>query len=63
MKTIIFWILLVDSSITILIAVFGKRWFYEHFQIISRFFPLTIGWAIWYFILVLWIGVVTFNIF
>jgi len=54
--TIIFWILLVDSIVAMMIALFGKRWYYEHFQILSRIFPITIGWAVWYFVLVMIIG-------
>lgn len=58
---IIFIILLIDSIAANIVAVFGARWYARHFQTISRMFPITIAWTIWYLILVLWIGVVTWG--
>lgn len=59
---IIFYILLADSIIANLIALFGRRWYMQHFQILSRGFPLTRAWAIAYLALVLWIGALTFGL-
>jgi hypothetical protein len=58
---IIFWILFIDSIAAIIVALFGKHWFIHHFRIISRWFPVTIGWAIGYLLLVVWIGILTFG--
>ena len=53
---IIFFVLLVDSAIANGIAWVGRRWYMEHFQIMSRYVPLTRAWAAWYLVLVLWAG-------
>ncbi|MCF7831728.1 MAG: hypothetical protein K9M36_02495 [Candidatus Pacebacteria bacterium] len=59
---IIFFILLADSIIANVIAFLGKRWYVEHFQILSRWLPMSKIWTMWYLMLVLWIGWLTFNL-
>lgn len=54
--TTIFWVLLLDALFANGIAWFGQKWYMKHFQIMSRFVPLTRVWALWYLILVLWAG-------
>ena len=61
-EIIIFYVLLVDSICANLFAMFGERWYTKHFRTMSRWFPLAKGWAIYYLILVLWIGSLLFRL-
>lgn len=58
--SVIFYLLLLDSIVANIIAFFGETWYIHHFRLISRFFPLSKGWTIYYFVLVLYIGYLTF---
>jgi hypothetical protein len=55
-EAIIFIVLLVDSVSANLVVLFGKRWYTAHFRTISRWFPPAEGWALYYLVLVLWVG-------
>ncbi|HUX35629.1 MAG TPA: hypothetical protein VMV71_01190 [Candidatus Paceibacterota bacterium] len=55
-EAIIFYLLLLDSVSCNLIVLFGSNWYTSTFRIISRWFPPAEGWALYYLILVLWIG-------
>lgn len=55
-EVIIFYLLLIDSVGANLVVWFGERWYTKHFRLISRVFPPAKGWALYYLILVLWIG-------
>ncbi|HEC93918.1 MAG TPA: hypothetical protein ENI56_00910 [Candidatus Kaiserbacteria bacterium] len=55
-EAIIFYLLVIDSVSINIIALFGERWYLKHFRIFSRWFPPAEGWALYYLILVLWIG-------
>lgn len=51
-----FYIILLDSVSCNLLSLFGRRWYARHFRTVSRLFPATEGWALWYLIMVLWVG-------
>jgi hypothetical protein len=53
---IIFYILLIDSVGAVLTALMGGAWYSKHFRLMSRYFPVTAGWALGYLSLVLWNG-------
>lgn len=55
-EAIIFYLLLIDSLGCNLITLFGERWYVKHFRLFSRLFPPAKGWALYYLLLVLWIG-------
>ena len=55
-EVIIFYLLLIDSIGANLVVLFGPKWYTKHFRLISRVFPPAEGWALYYLILVLWIG-------
>lgn len=55
-ESIIFYLLLIDSIGANLVVWFGEAWYTKHFRIISRWFPPAPGWALYYLILMLWIG-------
>ncbi len=55
-EAIIFYLLLIDSVSCNLMVLFGSNWYIKHFRIFSRWFPPVEGWALYYLVLVLWIG-------
>ena len=62
LETIVFLILLVDSIAANAVAYLGDdKWWKKHFRIFSRYFPITKGWTTFYFILVLWMGVMLYR--
>lgn len=56
-ESIIFYLLLIDSICAAGFSLAGKtNWWYDNFRPMARMFPLIKGWAVAYFILVLFIG-------
>jgi len=55
-EAIIFYILLIDSVVANLFVLLDGGWYTKHFRLMSRFFPLTLGWTLYYFVLVVWVG-------
>ncbi|MBI5004104.1 hypothetical protein HZC00_03350 [Candidatus Kaiserbacteria bacterium] len=55
-EAIVFYFILIDALSANLIVLFGSAWYVQHFRTISRWFPPAEGWALYYLILVLWIG-------
>lgn len=60
-QSIIFYLLVLDSVSCNLIVLLGPKWYTKHFRTISRFFPPAEGWAIYYLVLVLWIGALIYQ--
>ncbi|MDR3572172.1 MAG: hypothetical protein P4L81_08400 [Candidatus Pacebacteria bacterium] len=52
----IFYLLCIDSIAANMVAMFGQKWYFKHFRLVSRVFPPAPGWALYYLVLVLWIG-------
>jgi hypothetical protein len=62
LETIVLVILLIDSIGANLVAwTSGRRWYRENLRSFSRLFPATRGWATYYLILVLWMGVIIYR--
>lgn len=61
-EAIIFYIILIDAISANLLVLFGKGWYLEHFRVFSRWFPPAEGWALYYLILVLWVGSLLYRI-
>jgi hypothetical protein len=65
---IIFWILLLDSLVALGITWCGKSGFWskinywDKFECLKKYMPLSKGWTGWYFILVLFIGYILYFI-
>lgn len=57
---IVFWLLLLDSLIAVLITFFGNREYFNKMFFFKRYFPLTKGWTSFYLILVLFIGYIVY---
>jgi len=60
LRALIFYLLFIDSVIAVFLAFFGENWYIRHFRLMSRLFPVTKGWTIYYLVLVLYIGLLTF---
>jgi hypothetical protein len=56
LETWIFYLALIDSLGAIVIAFFFAGWFKKNYRGFWKHFPTTKGWALIYFILVLWVG-------
>ncbi|MCA9366989.1 hypothetical protein KC887_01845 [Candidatus Kaiserbacteria bacterium] len=56
LESIFFYLLLIDSVSANILVWFGPDWYAKHFRVITRIFPPAKGWALYYLILVLWIG-------
>jgi len=56
LEAIIFYLLLIDAISCNLLVVFGSDWYAKHLRVFSRWFPPAKGWALYYLVLVLWIG-------
>ena len=58
LEIVIFILLLIDSiGANAFTWLGGDKWYKKHFRIVSRYVPASKAWTSWYFILVLWIGV------
>ncbi len=58
---VVFLLLLLDSISANVIAWTGEsKWYAKHFPGFWRLFPVTKGWAVYYLILVLWMGVILY---
>jgi len=55
-------LLLIDSFFAFLLSIFGEKWYIKNFRSASRFFPISKPWIIWYFILSIWIALLSFNL-
>jgi len=60
-ESIIFYLLLIDSIGANLVIWFGEEWYVRHLRLISRLFPPAKGWALYYLVLVLWIGFLIYR--
>lgn len=61
-EVIIWVLLLIDSVSANLVVLFGSKWYTKHFRTVSRLFPPGEGWALYYLILVLWIGSLLYRL-
>jgi hypothetical protein len=61
MIKIIFYFFLLDALFVNIIAWFFSDWYFSKFQLISKYLPMTKGWALAYIILVFWIGYLSFK--
>jgi len=52
----IWYLLLLDSIIANIIALSAFKWYKKKFPRMSKALPLTKSWALWYLVLVLFIG-------
>jgi len=55
-EAVIWYLLLFDSIGAVVTSFYCAKWVKKTFPKISKHFPITKGWAIAYFVLVLWVG-------
>ncbi|OYV84097.1 MAG: hypothetical protein B7X04_01210 [Parcubacteria group bacterium 21-54-25] len=60
-RGVCFYLLLVDGVSRNLVVWFGERRYTRHFRPFSRLFPPAKGWALYYFVLVVWIGSLLYH--
>jgi len=60
-EKIIFVLLLIDAIGANLVAWCEEKWYTKHFRWFTKFFPAAKGWALYYLILVLWIGFLIYR--
>ena len=53
---ILWYLVFVDSIFANLIVWFFPNWYEKKFKNMSKYFPASKGWGLWYLVLVLWIG-------
>lgn len=61
LEAIIFYILLIDAISANIVAISGSGWYAKYLRTFSRWFPMAKGWAIYYLILVLWVGTLLYR--
>jgi len=55
-EAIVWYLLLVDSVIAIVLSFCCAKWLKKNYKGLWKHFPITKGWSIYYFVLVLIIG-------
>jgi hypothetical protein len=55
-EAIIYYLILLDSIGAVIIAFCCANWYKKNYRGFWKHFPATKGWAIYYLILVLWVG-------
>lgn len=60
-ESILFYLVLVDAVSANILVWFGSAWYTKHLRIFSRWFPPARGWALYYLILVLWVGSILYR--
>lgn len=56
LEAIIFYLLVIDSVGAVVISFCCAKWYKKNYKGFWKHFPATKGWAIFYLILVLWVG-------
>jgi hypothetical protein len=54
--------LLLDCILVCLLSFFYLDWYKEKWPAIQKIFPLTKGWCITYFLLVIWLGCLLYRL-
>ncbi len=60
-EAIIWYLVLLDSLVCNGIAWFDGKWYTKRFPGVSKLFPITKAFAVFYLVLVLWIGFALFR--
>ena len=55
-EEILWYLIFIDSVFANLIIWLFPKWYKKKFKNVSKYFPASKGWSLWYLILVLWIG-------
>ena len=55
-EDILWYLVFIDSILVNLIVWLFPNWYEKKFKSMSKYFPASKGWSLWYLVLVLWIG-------
>ena len=55
-EEILWYLVFIDSILVNLIVWLFPNWYEKKFKNMSKYFPASKGWCLWYLVLVLWIG-------
>ena len=55
-EEILWYLVFIDSILINLIVWLFPNWYEKKFKNMSKYFPASKGWSLWYLVLVLWIG-------
>ena len=55
-EEILWYLVFIDSILANLIIWLFSNWYEKKFKKMSKYFPASKGWSLWYLVLVLWIG-------
>ena len=55
-EEILWYLVFIDSILVNLIVWLFPNWYEKKFKNMSKYFPASKGWGLWYLVLVLWIG-------
>ena len=55
-EEILWYLVFIDSILVNLIVWLFSNWYEKKFKNMSKYFPASKGWCLWYLVLVLWIG-------
>ena len=55
-EEILWYLVFIDSILANLIVWLFSNWYEKKFKNMSKYFPASKGWCLWYLVLVLWIG-------
>ena len=55
-EEILWYLVFIDSILANLIVWLFSNWYEKKFKNMSKYFPASKGWSLWYLVLVLWIG-------
>ena len=55
-EEILWYLVFIDSILVNLIVWLFSNWYEKKFKNMSKYFPASNGWSLWYLVLVLWIG-------
>ena len=61
-EEILWCLIFIDSIFANLIVWFFPNWYEKKFENMSKYFPVSKGWSLWYLVLVLWIGYALFRL-
>jgi len=55
-EAVIYYLILLDSIVANIMVWFFAKWYKKNYRGWYKHFPAAKGWALWYLILVIWVG-------
>ena len=63
LESVVFYLLLLDSLAAVIVSLFFSKWYKKNMtKGVVKHFPATKGWSIFYLLLVLWIGYLSYRL-